>query len=147
MVRDEQAGDPAPNDQIKRRVAAQIESHRDVRQWNGLSVLLPCQQTMLARAAKDKEHATSEKGDQPYAMQQLTTPKRRYGSGTSFSAFWPMSASLIGRLGSSTFRLSTTAELMSLAGSRFSSESAPRPFHHGVRRRGGTIYTAALPSE
>ena len=36
---------------------------------------------------------------------------------------------------------------MLLAGSCFSSESAPRPFHHGVRRRGGTIYWAALPSE
>mgnify|MGYP001546066661 CR=1 FL=1 len=50
-----------------------------------------------------------------------------------------MSASLIGRLGSSTFRLSATAVLMSLTGSRFSSESAPRPFHHGIRGRGGTI--------
>src|SRR5271170_3167988 len=57
-----------------------------------------------------------------------------------------MSASLIGRLGSSTFRLSTTAVSMSLTGSRFSSESAPRPFHHGIRGRGGTIFTAALPS-
>src|SRR5438067_13835669 len=57
-----------------------------------------------------------------------------------------MSASLIGRLVSSTFRLSTTLVLMSLAGSRFSSESAPRPFHHGIRRRGGTIFWAALPS-
>ena len=28
----------------------------------------------------------------------------------------------------------------------FSSESAPRPFHHGIRRRGGTIYWTALPS-
>jgi hypothetical protein len=36
-----------------------------------------------------------------------------------------MSASLIGRLGSSTFRLSTTAMSMSPTGSRFSSESAP----------------------
>jgi hypothetical protein len=36
---------------------------------------------------------------------------------------------------------------MLLAGSCFSSESAPRPFHHGVRRRGGTIYRAALPSD
>ena len=34
----------------------------------------------------------------------------------------------------------------SLAGSRFSSESAPGPFHHGVRERGGTIYGAALPA-
>jgi hypothetical protein len=58
-----------------------------------------------------------------------------------------MSASLIGRLGSSAFRLSTTAVSKSLAGSRFSSESAPRPFHHGVRRRGGTIFRAALPSD
>jgi hypothetical protein len=38
-----------------------------------------------------------------------------------------MSASLIGRSGSSTFRLSTAQVLMSLAGSRFSSESAPGP--------------------
>src|SRR6478752_7494353 len=49
-----------------------------------------------------------------------------------------MSASLIGRLGSSALRLSTTAVSMSLTGSRFSSESAPRPFHHGIRGRGGT---------
>ena len=57
-----------------------------------------------------------------------------------------MSASLIGRLGSSTFRLSTAAVSMSLTGSCFSSESAPRPFHHGIRRRGGTIFRATLPS-
>src|ERR1039458_8257621 len=55
-----------------------------------------------------------------------------------------MSASLIGRLGSSAFRLSTTAVSMSLTGSRFSSESAPRPFHHGIRGRGGTIFAAAF---
>src|SRR5262249_42448844 len=59
-----------------------------------------------------------------------------------------MSPSLIGRLGSSTFRLSTTtAASMSLTGSRFSSESAPRPFHHGIRGRGGTIFWSALPSD
>src|SRR5436309_10604966 len=58
-----------------------------------------------------------------------------------------MSASLIGRLVSSAFRLSTTSVSMSLAGSCFSSESAPRPFHHGIRRQGGTILTTALPSE
>ena len=57
-----------------------------------------------------------------------------------------MSASLIGRFGSSTFRLSTTAVSMSLTGSRFSSESAPRPFQHGIRGRGETIYWAALLS-
>ena len=44
-----------------------------------------------------------------------------------------MSASLIGRSGSSAFRLSTTTVSMSLTGSCFSSESAPRPFHHGIR--------------
>ena len=42
------------------------------------------------------------------------------------------SASLIGHSGSSTFRLSTTPVSMSLTGSCFSSESAPRPFHHGI---------------
>src|SRR6476646_9019537 len=57
-----------------------------------------------------------------------------------------LSPSLIGRLGSSTFRLSTAAVSMSLTGSCFSSESAPGPFHHGIRGRGGTIYWAALPS-
>src|SRR6476469_8393083 len=55
-------------------------------------------------------------------------------------------ASLIGRLGSSAFRLSTTTVSMSLTGSCFSSESAPRPFQYGIRRRGGTIFRAALPS-
>ena len=54
-----------------------------------------------------------------------------------------MSASLIGRLGSSVFRLFTTTVSMSLTGSCFSSESAPGPFHHGIRERGGTIYWAA----
>src|SRR5450631_2804264 len=57
-----------------------------------------------------------------------------------------MSASLIGHSGSSTFRLSINAVSMSLTGSRFSSESAPGPFHHGIRGRGGTIYRAALLS-
>src|SRR6516165_5812556 len=57
------------------------------------------------------------------------------------------SASLIGRLGSSTFRLSAAAVSRSLTGSRFASESAPRPFHHGIRGRGGAIFTAALPSD
>src|SRR5450759_1709608 len=55
------------------------------------------------------------------------------------------SASLIGLLRSSTFRLSTTAVSMSPTGSRFSSESALRPFHHGIRGRGGTIFGSALP--
>src|ERR1017187_898280 len=45
------------------------------------------------------------------------------------------------------FRRSTTAVSMSLTGSRFSSESAPRPFHYGIRGRGGTIFGSALPSD
>ena len=40
-----------------------------------------------------------------------------------------MSASLIGHSGSSAFRLSTTTVSMSLTGSCFSSESAPRPLY------------------
>ena len=40
----------------------------------------------------------------------------------------------------------TAAVSMSPAGSCFSPESAPRPFHHGIRRRGGTIFGTALPS-
>jgi len=69
-------------------------------------------------------------------------PVRLWGA---CSADVVMSASLIGRLGSSTFRPSAAAVSMSLTGSCFSSESAPGPFHHGIRRRGGTIFWAALP--
>src|SRR5262249_32762896 len=36
--------------------------------------------------------------------------------------------------GSSAFRLSTAPVSMSLTGSRFSSDSAPRPFHHGISK-------------
>ena len=57
-----------------------------------------------------------------------------------------MSASLIGRLGSSAFRLSTTPVSMSLTGSCFSSDSAQRPFQYGIRERGGAIFGSALPS-
>jgi len=68
-------------------------------------------------------------------------------------SIWPLkrgiarfrSASLFGRLWSSVFRLSTTAASTSLAGSCFSSDSARRPFHHGIRRRGGTISATTLP--
>ena len=42
-------------------------------------------------------------------------------------------SSLIGRFGSSAFRLSAASVSMWLTGSRFSSESAPRPFHCGIR--------------
>jgi hypothetical protein len=39
----------------------------------------------------------------------------------------------VGHAGSSAFRLSTITVSMSLTGSCFSSESAPGPFHHGIR--------------
>src|SRR5450759_3469882 len=45
------------------------------------------------------------------------------GTSRHFAAPQNLAASLIGRLGSSAFRLSTTAVSMSLAGSCFSSES------------------------
>ena len=34
----------------------------------------------------------------------------------------------------------------SLASTRFSSETAHRPFHHGIRGRGGSIFRATLPA-
>ena len=83
-------------------------------------------------------------------MREFGLAKVRSGSfaaGSAETACPQMSASLIGRLGSSAFRLSTTTVSMSLTGSCFSSESAPRPFHHGIRGRGGTIFGTALPSE
>jgi hypothetical protein len=51
--------------------------------------------------------------------------KRTYEGGLVFVRFSNRPS------GSSAFRLSTTPVSMSLAGSRFSSDSAPRPFHHG----------------
>src|SRR6476619_179818 len=73
-------------------------------------------------------------------------PTSAHGTKPTCRLCCAMSASLIGRLGSSAFRPSTTTVSTSLAGSCFSSESAPRPFHHGIRGRGGTIFRAALPS-
>src|SRR5437763_16470425 len=67
------------------------------------------------------------------------------GTSRHFATPQNLVASLIGHLGSSAFRLSTTAVSMSLTGTRFSSESAPRPFHDGIRGRGGTILSATLP--
>src|SRR6187455_3052866 len=49
-------------------------------------------------------------------------------------------------VGVKRFQASLTALSMSLTGSCFSPESAPRPFHHGIRGRGGTIFWSALPS-
>ena len=56
-----------------------------------------------------------------------------------------MSASLMGRFGSSAIRLPHRTVSMSLTGSCFSPESAPGPFHHGIRERGGPIFRAASP--
>ena len=68
-----------------------------------------------------------------------------HGPSRHFAAAQQSVASLIGRLGSSAFRLSTVTVSGSLAGACFSTESAQRPFHHGIRERGGTIFRAALP--
>jgi len=56
-----------------------------------------------------------------------------------------MSASLIGRLGSSTFRLSATPVSMSLTGSRFSSDSAPRPLY-GAPQQQASQFDARVTS-
>ena len=74
----------------------------------------------------------------------LTAAAPAFGQGTDWKQCADVNnkdtvASLIGRPGSSAFRLSTIAVSLSLAGSRFSTDSAPGPFHHGIRRRGGTI--------
>ena len=80
------------------------------------------------------EHCSAQRSEEcpPYSQKQTC------------AAHKPMSASLIGQFGSSAFRLSTVTLSMSLAGSRFSSESAPGPFHYGIRRRGGTILSDGL---
>ena len=98
--------------------------------------------TPMRRIRSGCEHALFNAYSVPFAS------GRRVRNGTQPSAHCSvgaMSASLIGRLGSSAFRLSITTVSMSLTGSCFSSESAPGPFHHGIRRRGGTIFGAALP--
>jgi hypothetical protein len=81
------------------------------------------------------------------ALHQIAQPMSQLGHQCRFERPLGMSASLIGHSRSSAFRLSAAAASMSLTGSCFSSESAPRPFHHGIRGRGGTIFSAALPSD
>ena len=85
--------------------------------------------------------------NRPVRVKHFQTIRRCSVDVTSLIGRLGSSTSLIGRLGSSTFRLSAAAVSMSLTGSCFSSESAPGPFHHGIRRRGGTIFRAALPSD
>ena len=71
----------------------------------------------------------------------LLVPRQLHQTGTkSFgdttSAYAPNNnvASLIGHSRSSAFRLSAAEVSMSLTGSCFSSESAPRPFHYGISK-------------
>src|SRR3974390_510366 len=52
-----------------------------------------------------------------------------FGPSRHFAVLLNLVASLIGRFGSSAFRLSTSAVSMSLAGSCFSSDSAPGPLY------------------
>jgi uncharacterized protein (DUF1810 family) len=88
--------------------------------------------TLGSRLRHDVRLMASHKGKS--ALEILGSP-----DDLKFRSCLTLFASLIGRSGSSAFRLSTTTVSMSLAGSCFSSESAPRPFQHGIRRRGGTI--------
>ena len=48
-------------------------------------------------------------------------------------------------VGVKRFQTSPIAGSMSSAGSRFSTESAPGPFHHGIRGRGGTLFATVPP--
>jgi DNA-binding beta-propeller fold protein YncE len=59
---------------------------------------------------------------------------------------WGTSASLIGHSGSSAFRLSTDCGVNVARGLALLSGLGTKPFHHGFRRRGGTIFRATLPS-
>jgi hypothetical protein len=76
---------------------------------------------------------------------RIDVPMSAFGTKRTSQSCCPMSASLIGRLGSSAFGCPRLEVSMSLAGSCFSAESAHRPFHHGIRRRGGTIFRATFP--
>src|SRR5262249_61546830 len=85
-------------------------------------------------------HPHHRQDTRPRSTAVIGCPRRRGDRINGHFVAVHESASLIGRLGSSAFRLSMTAVSMSLAGSCFSTESAQRPFHHGIRRRGGTIF-------
>jgi hypothetical protein len=68
---------------------------------------------------------------------RLSLPMSQLGQDRPIPPSSTMSASLIGQLGSSAFRLSTSAASTSLAGACVSPESAHRPFHHGIRGMDG----------
>src|SRR5450755_3495534 len=101
----------------------------------------------LARMRDSTEVARARRRGDRIALQIAAVHESAYGTSLRSRHRNILVASLIGRSGSSAFRLSTAAVSMSLTGSCFSSESALGPFHHGSRERGGTIYWAALPSD
>jgi len=68
------------------------------------------------------------------SAQSLCSPMSAFGGKATSRGRTSMSASLIGRLRSSAFRLSTAAVSTSLAGSCFSTDSAHRPVQHGDSR-------------
>ncbi len=102
------------------------------------------------KCRRSQPHATDDRLQQHHNTIATEGQRRPVIGGASAyprrGAAHRMSASLIGHSRSSAFRLSAAAVSMSLTGSCFSSESAPRPFHHGIRERGGTISSATLPS-
>ena len=109
----------------------------NMRPWFGSAVLACAIHSFLGGGNKQPvELLADEDGDYPASVVDAQMDGR---TASGADAKCAMSASLIGPSGSSTFRLSINAMSMSLAGSCFSSESAPGPFHHGIRGRGGTI--------
>ena len=81
---------------------------------------------------------------------QLNVRRSSRQTTSAHGAFRPRSMSVFGRLSNRPFGVKHFQAIhrrMSLAGSCFSSESAARPFHHGVRGQGGTICRAALSSD
>ena len=91
------------------------------------------------RAKGDNDRALAD-----YSQAIQLNPKLAVAYNNRANAY---QASLIGRLGSSTFRLSTTAVSMSLTGSCFSSESAPGPSIMGFEDEAEQSIWAALPSD
>lgn len=87
----------------------------------------------------------------PIGRPRWSSPPRQVGSlnhaGEAASSR-SMGPSLFGGFGSSIFELYPSRwRLMSIAGSRFSSGSAQRPSHHGIRRVGRSNLTRVLTAD
>ena len=103
---------------------------------------LPLVSASIARHRGDGRAA--EPAELPLPASRHPMPLRRCRSYSAVSTE-EMSTSLSGRFRVG-FALSTRYSVDVATGSCCSAESAPGPFHHGIRRRGGTIFRAALTS-